>query len=136
MRILLSLLLALVLCGLCLATTQNVGEDFGRYWLTQNSNKFVSGGANDLWNWGGKPRGYEVYNGTLYQLLAPTDWYYPAFMSNATPIVINGTALIRNANYAPIDLLFPDPKTDPWYIAQRTGRPVAVVHPAGLNSPF
>lgn len=132
MRILPLLFIVPVLCGLCLATTQDIGGNFGKSWLTQYSNKFVSGNdnyANNLWNWGGKPHGYEVFNGKLYPLLAPTDWYYPAFMSNTTPIVINGTALIRDRNYLPVDFLFPDFARDPWSIAQTLERPVVVIYP-------
>ncbi len=143
------LIVALALCSLSLAMTQDVGGDFGKSWLIKYSNKFVSnkggdinsdtysnvnsntnGNANDLWKWGGKPQGYEVFNGKLYPMLAPTEWYYPAFMSNATPIIINGTALINEKAHTPVDFLFPDFASDPWSIAQNTERPVMVRYPA------
>ncbi len=134
MRILLILFIALALCSLSLAMTQDVGGNFGDSWLIKYSNKFVSNkdsSTNDLWYWGGTPHGYEVFNGKLYPLLAPTEWYYPAFMSNTTPIVLNGTALIKDKALMPIDLLFQDFMNDPGSIAQTTERPVMVMYPAG-----
>lgn len=137
MKIVLVLAAALMLCSLSLAMTQDVGGDFGKSWLIKYSNKFVSnkggntnGSLDDLWKWGGKPIGYDVANGKLYPLLAPTEWYYPVFMSNNTPIVINGTALLNNRALMPMDFLFPDLATDPWSIAQATERPVMVRYPA------
>ncbi len=135
MRLLLIILIALALCSLSLAMPKEVGGDFGKSWLTQYSNKFVSNsgnnanGAKDLWNWGGKPRGYEVFNGKLYSLLAPTEWFYPEFLSNTTPIIINGTSLIKNRGSLPLDYLFPDFASDPWSLAQNTERPVMVIYP-------
>ncbi len=144
MRLLLILLIALTMCSLSLAMpmAQNVGGDYGKSWLTKNSDKFDSSSGNDakntndLWTWGGKPQGYEVFNGKLYSLLAPTDWYYPAFTSNTTPIVVNGTALIKNRNSLPLDYLFPDFTSDPWSLAQQTERPVMVIYPDESRNPL
>lgn len=137
MRILLILLIALALCSLSFAMTQDVGGDFGHSWLIKYSNKFASdkdSKTNDLWNWGGKPRGYDVFNGKLYPMLAPAEWYYPAFTNNTTPIIMNGTALLNDRSLMPIDYLFPDFANDPWSIAQTTERPVMVRYPAGSGS--
>lgn len=136
MRTIMVLAVAFMLCSLCFAMNQDVGGDYGKSWLIKYSNKFVSnkGSINsrtdDLWKWGGKPLGYEVFNNTLHPMLAPTEWYYPAFMTNTTPIVINGTALLKNRDFMPIDFLFPDFASDPWSIAQATERPVMVRYPA------
>jgi len=122
-------------CSLCLgaAQMQNVGGEFGRSWLTQHGNKFVSAdtnNSNDLWNWGGKPRGYDVYNGQLYPMLALPEYYYPLFMSNTTPILINATPSINNRNMLPVDFMSPELMGDPWFLAQVTGQPVMVIYPA------
>lgn len=143
MKALLIMLLALILsiapCSFCLAASpaaspmQSVGEEFGQTWLTQNSNKFVissTNNSNDLWKWGGKPRGYDVFLGKLYPLLAPTEVYYPGFMANATPIIVNGTALMRNQRSLYMDFMSQDFMSDPWLLAQMTERPVMVVYPA------
>ncbi|MFB3766451.1 MAG: hypothetical protein ACE14P_14550 [Methanotrichaceae archaeon] len=133
MRILLILFIALALCSLSFATALDVGGDFGDSWLTKYSNKFTSdkGSSNtdDLWKWGGAPHGYEVINGKLYALLAPTEWYYPSIMSNSTPIVINGTSLLKNRNLMPIDFLFQEFMNNPLYIAQTAEQPVEVIYP-------
>lgn len=136
MRTILVLVVALMLCSLSIAMNQDVGGDYGKSWLIKYSNKFVSNrgsinsSTDDLWRWGGKPLGYEVFNSKLHPMLAPVEWYYPAFMSNTTPIVINGTALLNNRALMPIDSLFPDFASDPWSIALATERPVMVRYPA------
>ncbi len=133
-------IIALALCGLCLASSQmlNVGEDYGRSWITQNANRFASShdssnSTADLWRWGSTPKGYEVINGKVYPIIAPTEWYYPAFATNATPIVVNGTALRTNGNYIssyiPPDYASQYPGEDAWLLSQLAGRPVVVVYP-------
>ncbi len=133
--IILVVYLGISLCSLSNAVSpmKNVGEDFGKTWLAQYSNKFVTSStnnSNDLWEWGGKPLGYEVFQGKLYPLLSPTELYYPGFITNTTPIYVNGTALMRNQWYLYRDYMSPDFISDPWLLAQMTDRPVMVVYPA------
>jgi hypothetical protein len=54
-------------------------------------------------------------------------------MSNTTPILINGTALLKNPSYIPPDFMSPDFANDPWYLAQIEERPVVVVYPAPVG---
>lgn len=149
MRTLLALLIILALCtpGLAAPQTQGVGADFGKAWLAQNANKFTAApntnNSNDLWNWGSKPQGYEVVGGQLYPIIAPTQTFYPAFVTNTTPIVVNGTAFWGNRNYASPDFMTPDfmypyymspyYSTDPWFLAQIMERPVVVRYPANTK---
>ncbi len=126
--------IGLLLCSVSPAESlmKNVGEDFGKSWLTQNSNKFAastSNGSKDLWQWGGEPLGYEVSNGEIYPKIAPTEWYYPMFLSNSTPILINGTSLLLNPNYVPPEFVLNGFVNDPWYLAQLSERPVVVTYP-------
>lgn len=138
-RVLLIVIIAvgLFICGHSPADSRmkNVGEDFGKSWLAQNSNKYAasaspSNGSKDLWAWGGKPLGYEIIKGEIYPQIAPTELYYPMFMSNSTPILINGTRLIQNSNYVPPEFALNGFVNDPWYLAQLTERPVVVAYPA------
>jgi hypothetical protein len=137
--IFLAVYLGFSLCSLsnALSPMQNVGEDYGRTWLTQYSNKFVttsSNNTNDLWKWGGEPRGYEVFQGRLYPLLSPAELYYPGFITNSTPIFLNGTAYMRDQRYMYLNYIppytSPNSVTDPWLLAQMTDRPIVVVYPA------
>jgi hypothetical protein len=138
--IILAVCLGITLCsfGFAVSSMQSVGGEFGQTWLTQYGNKFVtasSNNTNDLWKWGGKPRGYDVYQSKLYPLLAPTEVYYPGFITNTTPIFVNGTALMRNQRFLYMDYAAPDYMTsdfisDPWLLAQMTERPVMVMYPA------
>ncbi len=138
--IILAIYLGIALCSLSSAVSpmQSVGGEFGQTWLTQYSNKLVTANANntnDLWEWGGKPRGYDVYQGKLYSLLAPTEVYYPGFIANTTPIFVNGTALMRDHRFFYLDYMAPDFMTsgfmsDPWLLAQMTERPVVVMYPS------
>lgn len=138
--IILVIYLGITLCSFSFASSrmQSVGEVFGQTWLTQYSNKFVtasSNNTNDLWKWGGKPRGYDVFQSKLYPTLAPTEVYYPGFITNTTPIVVNGTSLMRNQRLLYLDYMAPEYMTsgfasDPWLLAQMTERPVVVMYPA------
>ena len=125
---------------------QSVSGDFGKTWLSQNANKFAAApstnNGNDLWNWGSKPQGYEVVNGQISPIIAPTQTIYPAFMTNTTPIVVNGTSWGRS-NYISPDsttpnfispyYAFPDYISDPWFLAQIMERPVIVRYPANTK---
>lgn len=138
--IILVIYLGITLCSFSFASSrmQSVGEVFGQTWLTQYSNKFVtasSNNTNDLGKWGGKPRGYDVFQSKLYPTLAPTEVYYPGFITNTTPIVVNGTSLMRNQRLLYLDYMAPEYMTsgfasDPWLLAQMTERPVVVMYPA------
>ncbi len=135
MKPLLAILL-LVMCGLALASPQmqNVGDEFGKTWLVENADKYAPPTTgSDLWNWGGNPLGYEVQNGKIYPVLAPSQWYYPTFMSNSTPLLVNGTAFLKNQIYVRPDFISPDYASDPWYLAQIMERPVIVTYPAPVG---
>jgi hypothetical protein len=130
--------MAIAFCGLSMASQQmlSVGEEFGNTWLTENSHKFnaantrSSNNSGDLWNWGGKPLGYEVMNNKVFPLIAPTQWFYPAFATNKTPIVVNGTALLMNRNYMFPNFVSSGFTEDPWLMAQLSEQPVIVVYPS------
>lgn len=108
---------------------QSVGEDFGKTWLEKYGDKPPhSDERNDLWNWGGIPRGYQVEKGQLYPVLAPTEWYYPLFPTNSTPLYLNGTAINSNRNYFSSDYISPESIGDPWFLAQLLGRTVVVFY--------
>jgi hypothetical protein len=132
------LILAIAFCGLSMASQQMlpVGGEFGNAWLTENSHKFdathirSANTSGDLWNWGGKPLGYEVMNNKVFPLIAPTQWFYPAFETNKTPIVVNGTALLMNRNYMFPIFVSSGFTEDPWLLAQLSEQPVIVVYPS------
>jgi len=69
-----------------------IGGDYGKNWLVNNGDKSVarepSGG---LWSWGTVPKGQYLTNGTLEPIGASTI-YYPSFVENSTPIIMNNTA--------------------------------------------
>jgi len=138
MRTILILIMAIAFCGLSMASQQmlSVGEEFGNTWLTENSHKFdaantrSANNSGDLWNWGGKPLGYEVMNNKVFPLIAPTQWFYPAFATNKTPIVVNGTALLMNRNYMFPNFVSSGFTEDPWLMAQLSEQPVIVVYPS------
>jgi hypothetical protein len=110
---------------------QIVGEDFGKMWLEKYSdNPDSSDERNDLWSWGVIPRGYQVERGQLYPVLASTEWYFPLFPTNSTPLYLNGTAINRNRNYISQDFISPDSIGDPWFLAQLLGRTVVIFYPS------
>jgi hypothetical protein len=136
------LILTLALCSqtTSFAQMQSVGEEFGKTWLEQYGDKPVSSSErNDLWSWGGIPRGYQVDNNQLYPVLAPTEWYYPLFVTNSTPLYLNGSTIYGHRNYVSPDFMPPDFMSsdfmapdftgDPWFLAQLLGRPVVVFYP-------
>jgi hypothetical protein len=89
MRTLLVLATAFAMLNLSLGfQNQDVGGDFGRSWLAKYGHTFVANNTSyiyNLWDWGSKPKGYEVFNGTLYSLADQTEWFYPDSMSNELP---------------------------------------------------
>jgi hypothetical protein len=101
---------------------QSVGEDFGATWLEKYGTKPTSTLeiANNLWNWGTAPKGFKLYNGTLYPPGTEPQLYYPNSYTDYAPIIINRT----DSSY------FQAPTSsgmDPWLLAQLSGRPVAFV---------
>ena len=127
-------LISIILCMACIQVVQcyqNVGGDFGISWLEQHATKPVSviEAQNNLWNWGSTPKGYTIYNNTLYPPGYGPKWFYPAILTSAAPVVVNST----EANYYLSQSLLPDaPYTDPWLLAQMLGRPVSYVNvPSG-----
>jgi hypothetical protein len=135
MRILLAMAIAFAMLNQSIGSRyQDVGGDFGLSWLAKYGHTDAANNTDktdNLWDWGGKPKGYEVFNGTLYPLTDQTVWFYPAFMSDELPVIINGTAL-RYGRNMPADFLIPYYTSDPWLLAQLLERPVAVAY-AGKN---
>jgi hypothetical protein len=107
-----------------LAQPTQIGGDYGKSWLVNNGDKSVvrepSGG---LWSWGTVPKGQYLTNGTLEPIGASTI-YYPSFVENSTPIIMNNTANL--AGYFLPDFSSPYFMDDPWFMAQLTGRPVII----------
>ena len=93
------------------------------------TNLILSDERNDLWSWGGIPRVYQVDKGQLYPASARTEWYYPLFPTNFTPLYLNSTAINSNRNYISTNFMSPDTIGDPWFLAQLLGRPVVVIYP-------
>jgi hypothetical protein len=123
--------LLLIIVGMCAIAAgvsqslgyQDVGGDFGSTWLSNYGSMPVSvlEEANNLWNWGNAPKGYTLLNGTVYPPGMAPQWYYPYAYNDYTPIIINKTQskFSQTSN---------DFYTDPWLLAQLTGRPVETVH--------
>lgn len=103
-----------------------MGGDYGLSWLEQHGTNPVSVvEQNGLWNWGTAPKGFAVYNGTLYPPGYGPQWFYPAIASDLAPVVINNT----NSNYlSPALQSTYAPFTDPWLLAQMLGRPVTYIN--------
>jgi hypothetical protein len=101
---------------------QSVGESFGSTWLENYGSRPISTLeiANNLWNWGAAPKGFKLYNGTLYPPGSEPQWYYPNSYSDYTPIIINRTDSGKYQAPTSQDM-------DPWLLAQLSGRPVALV---------
>jgi len=103
----------------------DVGGDYGVSWLEEHGTKpKVEETRNNLWNWGSVPKGFRIYNGTLYPPGQGPQWYYPSYATEGTPIVINDSAAgALPADYAGLD---------PWLTAQLSGRPVIISRAAGV----
>lgn len=135
------LLAILILIGTIQAAAQmqTTGGDFGKTWLEGHGASTVSSDEkNNLLNWGSYPRGYQVINGQVKPILASTKIYYPLFMTNSTPVYINGTAAMDERNYTrqdflSQDFLSPDFIEDPWLYAQMIEQPVIVFYPANTK---
>ena len=101
---------------------QSVGGDFGTMWLEKYGTKPISTQeiANNLWNWGAAPKGYELHNGILYPPGTEPQFYYPSSFTDYTPIIINRTDASKFQAQTSLDV-------DPWLLAQLSGRPVVLV---------
>jgi hypothetical protein len=122
------ILTVLAIAASCLlpgfAQPVQIGGDYGKNWLVNNGDRsVVREPSGDLWSWGTVPKGQYLTNGVLESIGASTI-YYPSFLENSTPIVLNSTANL--AGYFPPDFSSPDFLDDPWFLAQLTGRPVIV----------
>ncbi|MGA9098593.1 MAG: hypothetical protein WB392_06635 [Methanotrichaceae archaeon] len=119
--------LATISIGAAISDAHNVGGNFGKLWLEQHGAPPSSNGSkNSLWDWGSAPHGYETVDGKLYPSGYMDQWYYPDFMTNSTPILVNITAP-NSGNYSSSDSTSSDAiNEDPWVLAQTTGRPVRV----------
>lgn len=125
MRVPFAVIILLCLSMICIQSScgfQSVGEDFGTSWLEEHGTKPISTIEiqNNLWSWGSAPKGFKLYNGTLYPPGYEPQWYYPGLLSGYSPIIINKTETSNPeaSNYLNID---------PWLLAQLSGRPVALV---------
>lgn len=103
---------------------EDVGGDYGSSWLEKYGTMPVSTleTPNALWNWGSAPKGFVLRNGTLYPPGTAPQWYYPTSITDYSPIVINQTDL---SNSPELGIFY---MTDPWLLAQLTGRPVNIVN--------
>ena len=123
-------LLLAVLCICAIAVMEfpssgyeDVGGSFGISWLEKYGTAPVNTieTPNNIWNWGNAPKGFVLRNGTLFPPGTVPQWYYPVLITDFTPIVINQSELSSpqlGNSYA----------TDPWLLAQLTGRPVTLVN--------
>ncbi|MBN1322667.1 MAG: hypothetical protein JW986_01520 [Methanotrichaceae archaeon] len=128
MRMGIVLVISLVLGSLCpLAAAdlpQSVGGDFGRAWLDEfmkyNTVPTEEEKTNDLWSWGGVPRGKTLVDGKLVATNITTtnwsaDWLGERPLGD--PVQINATE--GSTALSPLYL-----SSDPWIRAQQLGRPV------------
>jgi hypothetical protein len=110
MRTLLALAIAFAILDQSIGSqVQDVGGDFGRSWLARYGHTFAPNNArntSNLWDWGSRPKGYDVFNGTLYPPTDQTVWFYPASVSNELPMIINGSSM-RTSQNVPADFLSP-----------------------------
>ncbi|HOU71547.1 MAG TPA: hypothetical protein PLK88_09145 [Methanothrix sp.] len=110
-----------LVASLCLGF-EDVGGDFGSSWLekygTRVPRTFET--PNSLWDWGNAPKGFALRNGTLFPPGTAPQWYYPFIITDYSPIVLNRSELTSPQ----LENLY---TTDPWLLAQLTGRPVNVI---------
>jgi len=105
----------------------DVGGEYGASWLKEHGEEpKIEETRNNLWNWGSAPKGFEIYNGTVYPPGYAPSWYHPYYAANSTPIIINSDAGNGQQTADNIGL-------DPWLTAQLSGRPVALMsEPKGV----
>jgi hypothetical protein len=130
MKLLLTSIICITLGMICMhpaCSMQNVGEEFGASWLENYGTMPTSTLEiqKNLWGWGNAPKGYKINNGVLYPPGYEPQWYYPSFMANSSPIIINNTMVdnyIMPYSQSPNSFY-----TDPWLLSQLSGRPVSMV---------
>ena len=99
----------------------DVGGEYGASWLKEHGGEpKIEETRNNLWNWGSAPKGFEIYNGTVYPPGYAPSRYYPYYAVNSTPIIINSDA--GNGQQTADNT-----GIDPWLTAQLSGRPVALI---------
>ena len=99
----------------------DVGGEYGASWLKEHGGEpEIEETHNNLWNWGSAPKGFEIYNGTVYPPGYAPSWYHPYYAANSTPIIINSNAGNGQQTADNTGL-------DPWLTAQLSGRPVALI---------
>ena len=105
----------------------DVGGEYGASWLNEHGEEpKIEETRNNLWNWGSAPKGFEIYNGTVYPPGYAPSWYHPYYAANSTPIIINSNAGNGQQTADNTGL-------DPWLTAQLSGRPVALIsEPKGV----
>ena len=110
-----------LVASLCLGF-EDVGGDFGSSWLEKYGTRVPSTfeTPNSLWDWGNAPKGFALRNGTLFPPGTAPQWYYPFIITDYSPIVLNRSELTSPQ----LENLY---TTDPWLLAQLTGRPVNVI---------
>lgn len=122
---------------------QSVGGDFGKSWInnfkSQNLPAAKEDLKNDLWNWGGRPKGKTLVGGKLVDSTNTTNavnftanWL--GDVSQTKPVYFNATSPYGNYGLNPNNpsQVNPAPLTpmalsdDPWVLAQQLERPVSV----------
>jgi hypothetical protein len=118
---------------------QSVGGDFGKSWISnfqaQNPPAAEENLSNDLWGWGGAPKGKALVGGKLVDATSTTNtvnftanWLgelpqtAPIYMNSSSPYGNYGIA--PNGNYNPAPLTPMALSDDPWILAQQLERPV------------
>ena len=121
------MLAAMICIGLMIIFPQSaqsfldVGGEYGASWLKEHGEEpKIEETRNNLWNWGSAPKGFEIYNGTVYPPGYAPSWYHPYYAANSTPIIINSNAGNGQQTADNTGL-------DPWLTAQLSGRPVALI---------
>jgi hypothetical protein len=130
MKIILALLCIALMIIPSLSLPIYVGGDYGRNWLNNSGSKNIIASSSGLWDWGQTPSGYLLINGKL----VPTGdsgstLFYPAFMTNSTPIIgnkslnapLNGPRGLTLSQLASSYMY-----EDPWAVAQSSGQPVLI----------
>jgi hypothetical protein len=120
---------------------QGVGGDFGRNWISnfqaQNPPAAEENLSNDLWGWGGAPKGKALVGGKLVDATNTTNtvnftanWLgelpqtSPIYMNSSSPYGNYGQnpntpGFVNSAPLTPMAL-----SDDPWVLAQQLERPV------------
>lgn len=110
-------------CAQSQGYAQGVGGDYGRTWLNNFNTQYtkpVANNGNDLWNWGGAPKGRIAVNGKLV-----TDPYYIWKSLNYTGGWLGQVYVDPKTNYPIYGFLDPYSVLPVYfYVDPNTGRPV------------